>query len=84
MPDASHPTPCKNRAQPPKLSQRELDVLNYVGRGYTNKAIGLQLDISPRTVQTHLARIYRKLDVNSRTEAVMQAVSLGYIEQPTK
>ena len=55
----------KSGAQPPKLSQRELDVLNYVGRGYTNKAIGLQLDISPRTVQTHLARIYRKLDVNN-------------------
>lgn len=62
------------------LTERELEVLKLTAQGYTNKAIGLQLGISDRTVQGHLARIYSKLDVNSRTEAVMRAVSLGWLD----
>ena len=61
------------------LTDRELEVLTLAGKGYTNKAIGVQLGISDRTVQGHLARIYAKLEVGSRTEAVMRAVSLGLI-----
>ena len=63
----------------PNLSEREIEVLQLTSKGHTNKAIGVQLGISNRTVQGHLARIYRKLEVNSRTEAVMKAVSLGII-----
>jgi DNA-binding NarL/FixJ family response regulator len=48
-------------------------------KGYTNKAIGVQLGISDRTVQGHLAHIFDKLNATSRTEAVMRAVSLGWI-----
>lgn len=62
------------------LTGREMEVLELTAQGYTNKAIGLQLDISDRTVQGHLAKIYGKLDVNSRTEAVMRAVSLGWLD----
>lgn len=62
------------------LTERELEVLQLTAQGYTNKAIGLQLGISDRTVQGHLAKIYGKLDVNSRTEAVMRAVSLGWLD----
>lgn len=62
-----------------QLSERELQVLTLVGRGYTNKAIGVQLGISDRTVQGHLARIFAKLQASSRTEAVMRAVSLGWL-----
>jgi DNA-binding NarL/FixJ family response regulator len=62
-----------------KLTDRELEVLTLAGKGYTNKAIGVQLDISDRTVQGHLAKTYQKLDANSRTEAVMKAVSQGLI-----
>ncbi len=62
-----------------QLSERELDVLKLAGRGLTNKAIGVALDISDRTVQAHLARIYDKLQVASRTEAVMRAVALGWL-----
>jgi DNA-binding NarL/FixJ family response regulator len=62
-----------------KLTERELEVLVLAGKGYTNKAIGMQLGISDRTVQGHLAKTYQKLDANSRTEAVMKAVSLGLI-----
>lgn len=62
------------------LTDRELEVLALAGKGFTNKAIGLQLGISDRTVQGHLAKTYGKLQANSRTEAVMRAVSLGLIE----
>lgn len=62
------------------LTDRELEVLTVAGKGYTNKAIGLQLGISDRTVQGHLAKTYSKLQAGSRTEAVMRAVSLGLIE----
>ncbi len=62
------------------LTDRELQVLKLAAKGYTNKAIGLQLEISDRTVQGHLAKVYGKLDVNSRTEAVMRGVSLGLLD----
>jgi DNA-binding NarL/FixJ family response regulator len=63
------------------LTDRELDVLRLTAKGYTNKAIGLQLNISDRTVQGHLAHIFAKLQANSRTEAVMRGVALGLISQ---
>ena len=62
------------------LTDRELEVLTLAGKGYTNKAIGVQLGISDRTVQGHLAKTYSKLQAGSRTEAVMRAVSLGLID----
>ncbi len=65
------------------LTERELEVLQLVAKGYTNKAIGVQLGISDRTVQGHLAHIFNKLHAQSRTEAVMRAVSLGWIAKDT-
>jgi len=61
------------------LTERELEVLALAAKGYTNKAIGVQLGISDRTVQGHLAKTYHKLDAGSRTEAVMKVVALGLI-----
>jgi DNA-binding NarL/FixJ family response regulator len=63
------------------LTDRELEVLSLAAKGYTNKAIGMQLGISDRTVQGHLAHVFDKLQASSRTEAVMRAVSLGWISQ---
>lgn len=63
------------------LTDREMDVLTLAAKGFTNKAIGIQLKISDRTVQGHLAHVYGKLQAGSRTEAVMRAVSLGWIAQ---
>ncbi len=63
------------------LTDREHDVLQLAAKGFTNKAIGVQLGISDRTVQGHLAHIFGKLQAASRTEAVMRAVSLGWISQ---
>ena len=62
-----------------QLTRREMEVLDLVARGHTNKAIGVQLGISDRTVQGHLAHIFEKLQAASRTEAVMRAVSLGWL-----
>lgn len=61
------------------LSDREMEVLNLAAKGKTNRAIAVDLSISDRTVQGHLARIFEKMQANSRTEAVMKAVSMGLI-----
>jgi DNA-binding NarL/FixJ family response regulator len=61
------------------LTQRELDVLRLAARGMTNREIGHELGISHRTVQGHLASVYQKLGVNSRTEAVTEALRRGWI-----
>jgi DNA-binding NarL/FixJ family response regulator len=65
-----------------QLSDREIEILTLVARGFTNKMIGNELLISHRTVQGHVARIFNKLEVSSRTEAVMRAVSLELIQFP--
>ncbi len=61
------------------LTEREMDILRLVGKGLTNKEIGRSLYISDRTVQAHLSNIFSKLNVSSRTEAVMYAVRQGWI-----
>lgn len=61
------------------LTERELEILTLVGKGLTNKAIGVKLGISDRTVQNHLAHTFGKLQASSRTEAVMRGVSLGLL-----
>jgi DNA-binding NarL/FixJ family response regulator len=61
------------------LTGREIEVLQHVAKGFTNKAIGQALGISDRTVQGHLANIYGKLGVGSRTEAVTEALKQGWI-----
>ena len=72
-------------AAPPMepLSEREQRVLELAARGLTNRGIGAELTISDRTVQGHLANIYAKLQVNSRTEAVTKAIQLGLFQLPS-
>lgn len=67
------------QAAAPTLSPRESEVLALAARGLTNKEIGAELFISPRTVQVHLARIFEKLEVGSRTEAVITALKMGML-----
>jgi DNA-binding NarL/FixJ family response regulator len=61
------------------LTEREKEIIALVAKGMTNKAIGVQLSISDRTVQNHLANIFAKFGAESRTEAVMRAIALGLI-----
>ena len=64
-----------------ELTEREMEVLRLTAKGFTNKAIATQLNISDRTVQGHLAHIFDKLQATSRTEAGMRAVSLGWVSE---
>lgn len=62
------------------LSPRELEVLELVAAGRTNKAIAEKLDISNQTVKNHVSSILRKLAVNDRTQAVVYAMRRGWIK----
>lgn len=60
------------------LSERELEVLKLAAKGMSNKDIARQLYLSTRTVQAHLSAIFTKMEVGSRTEAVVQALQKGW------
>jgi DNA-binding NarL/FixJ family response regulator len=62
------------------LSSRELQVLELVAVGQTNKEIAQTLDISNQTVKNHVSSILRKLAVNDRMQAVFYALSRGWIK----
>jgi len=62
------------------LTERELEVLSLAAQGLSNRQIASQLVLSPRTVQSHLANIFGKLGVGSRTEAVMVGLRHGWIK----
>jgi len=65
--------------QPPDLSERETEVLRLAAKGMSNQDIAGKLFLSRRTVQAHLGNIFRKMDVGSRTEAVLQALRRGWL-----
>jgi len=62
------------------LTPRETDVLQLLGHGLTMRQVGNRLGISPRTVETHIAKLYRKLEVRTRVQAVARAAALGLID----
>ncbi|AGM04283.1 response regulator [Amycolatopsis keratiniphila] len=61
------------------LSQRELEVLELIAQGTTNREAAKRLFISEATVKTHLLHVYAKLGVNDRAAAVATAFSQGYL-----
>jgi DNA-binding NarL/FixJ family response regulator len=63
----------------PQLSVRERDVLTYIVKGFTYGEAARLLEISEHTVATHVRKIYRKLAVTSRGEAVYEALQLGLV-----
>ena len=69
------PVPQDNPATP--LSAREREILDLLARGLSNKEIGARLNLSPFTVKNHLARVFEKLHVRCRTEAVMAFLHSG-------
>ncbi len=64
--------PATEALPPAELSARETEILDLVAKGLTNKEIGPKLNIGYDTVRAHLRRIYEKLHVRCRTEAVMK------------
>lgn len=62
-----------------QLSDRELEVLQEAASGKSNQQIAESLFLSIHTVKTHLSKVYEKLEVNRRTEAIMKAKELNII-----
>jgi DNA-binding NarL/FixJ family response regulator len=62
-----------------QLTPREREVLHHLARGYPYKQIGLRLGISPRTVETHVGAVLRKLQLSSRHEASHWAAARGLV-----
>jgi DNA-binding NarL/FixJ family response regulator len=62
------------------LTPREREILELLAEGLTMGQIGRRLSISPRTVETHVAKLYRKLEVRTRVQAIAKAASLGLIQ----
>jgi DNA-binding CsgD family transcriptional regulator len=62
------------------ISERELQVLELLAQGRSNKEIANQLSVSPNTVKTHVSRVFEKLEVRRRTEAILRARELGMIQ----
>lgn len=63
----------------PGLSDREMEVLQLIATGATNREIAAELNLSPHTVKEHTSTVYRKLEVRNRAEAVQRAQRLGLL-----
>jgi NarL family two-component system response regulator LiaR len=66
---------------PERLTPREREVLELIGRGLSNKRIALELGVSEKTVKTHVGHVLAKLGVSDRTQAALYAVRAGFIGQ---
>jgi DNA-binding NarL/FixJ family response regulator len=64
------------------LSPREVEILDNIAQGMTNKQVAYALTISEQTVKNHMSSILRKLSVNDRTQAVVYAMKQGWIRLP--
>ena len=64
------------------LSPREVEILDSIAQGMTNKQVAFTLSISEQTVKNHMSSILRKLSVNDRTQAVVYAMRQGWIKMP--
>jgi DNA-binding NarL/FixJ family response regulator len=65
------------------LSEREIEVLEKIAGGSSNKEIADALGISTQTVKNHISSILRKLSLNDRTQAVIYALRRGWIDTPS-
>ena len=74
-----HRSPSEASSQPSPLTERQLEILTWVQEGKSAWEIGRILDISGRSVDGHLRRIYARLDVRTRLQAVLRAHDLGVL-----
>ena len=78
-PSASPPAPPEQILAEIGISEREYEVLLLIAQGHSNQEIADQLFLSPNTVKTHISHLFTKLEVRRRTQAVVQAKSLGIL-----
>ena len=67
----------------PKLTSREVEVLDLIARGHSNTEIATQLYVSPKTVRNHISNIFTKLQVTDRAQAIVRAREAGFGEEKT-
>jgi DNA-binding NarL/FixJ family response regulator len=75
----AEPAPPAPEPPPQVLTPREIELLKLVAKGLSFDSIGELLEISPHTVVAHVKKIYRKLAVHSRGEAVYEATQMGLL-----
>ncbi|MGD9581756.1 MAG: response regulator, partial [Vampirovibrionia bacterium] len=71
----------EKKSEESQLTEREIDVLHLIARGYSNSEISKDLCISMNTVKTHIRNIFHKLEVEDRTQAAMKAVRKEIIKE---
>ena len=71
-----------DRKKRPSLSEREIEIVRLVAKGFSNDELAERLHLSPDTVKAHLRHVYEKLGVESRVEAVTEAMRTGLVEAP--
>ena len=76
---ARGPRPGESPAVVAELTERELEILRLIARGRSNREIAAELFLSEGTVKTHVNRIFRKLDLRDRTQAVVLAYETGLV-----
>jgi DNA-binding NarL/FixJ family response regulator len=81
-PRASHDAPEAGGEDLGRLTERQLQILALVARGLTNRQVGEALGISELTVRNHMRAVLRKLHSRDRTQAVVTALSAGWIAIP--
>lgn len=80
---AAEPTvPDQTDDDVPQLTEREAQILQLLADGFSPAAVAEKLYISPKTVRNHLSKIYEKLGVNSRSQAIVTALQHGLIDLP--
>lgn len=75
--DMQAPSPANLEPQPANLTNREMEILELLVEGKSNRDISNDLFLSEKTVKAHLAAVFRKLGVSNRTQAAMAALNMG-------
>ena len=71
-----------DRKKRPSLSEREIEIVRLVAKGFSNDELAERIHLSPETIKAHLRHVYEKLGVESRVEAVTEAMRTGLVEAP--
>ena len=82
MEQVAQQEPSKIEAPARDVTEREMDVIRLVAKGYSNQSIAQELFISEKTVKTHVSNILGKLDLADRTQLAIYAIKMGLVDAP--